>query len=50
MESIDYKNYCLAVMPFEKAFQDWNIEDRVRAIVTDNAANMSVAIREIQET
>ncbi|GBP54653.1 Zinc finger BED domain-containing protein 4 [Eumeta japonica] len=61
--TFDYKSYCLEVLPFDgshtginiasnlnKAFHDWNIQDRVRAIVSDNAANMSVAIREIQET
>ncbi|GBP09762.1 Zinc finger BED domain-containing protein 4 [Eumeta japonica] len=61
--TFEYKSYCLEVLPFDgshtginiasnlnKAFHDWNIQDRVRAIVSDNAANISVAIREIQET
>lgn len=62
--NFEYKNYCLEVMPFDgaqhsginiasnlhKAVHDWSIQDRVRAVVTDNAANMGVAIREIQKT
>ncbi|KAL0818844.1 hypothetical protein ABMA28_008164 [Loxostege sticticalis] len=62
--NFEYKNYCLEVMPFDgaqhsginissnlnTAFQDWGIQDRVRAVVTDNAPNMSLAIREIQKT
>ncbi|GBP06219.1 Zinc finger BED domain-containing protein 4 [Eumeta japonica] len=49
--TFEYKSYCLEVLPFDgshtginiasnlKAFHDWNIQDRVRAIVSDNAAN-----------
>ncbi|XP_064072747.1 zinc finger BED domain-containing protein 4-like [Vanessa tameamea] len=54
--NFEYKNYCLEVLPFNKpnhsgeAFQDWSIQDRVREVVTENAPNMGVAIREIQET
>ncbi|GBP69257.1 Protein polybromo-1 [Eumeta japonica] len=61
--TFEYKSYCLEILPFDgshtgtniasnlnKVFHDWNIQDRVRAIVSDNAANISVVIRDIQET
>ncbi|KAL0808554.1 hypothetical protein ABMA28_012999 [Loxostege sticticalis] len=62
--NFEYKNYCLEVIPFDgaqhsginissnlnTAFQDWGIQDRVRAVVTDNAPNMRLAIRDIQKT
>lgn len=52
------KNYCLEVFPFEgenhsaeniarnlrQLFQDWHISERVRAVVTDNAPNMGLAV------
>lgn len=31
----------------KKAFRYWNKQDRVRPIVTDNAANIGVAIRDM---
>lgn len=55
------KNYCLEVFPFEgenhsaeniarnlsQLFQDWHISERVRAVVTDNAPNMGLAVTRV---
>nr|CAI5863463.1 unnamed protein product [Callosobruchus analis] len=60
-ENFELKTYCLEVFPFEgekhnneniagnlrQLFQDWGINEQVRAIVTDNAANMSLAVTQM---
>lgn len=54
----ELKIYCVEVFPFEgenhsaeniaqnlrQLFQDWHISERVRAVVTDNAPNMGLAV------
>nr|CAI5831244.1 unnamed protein product [Callosobruchus analis] len=60
-ENFELKTYCLEVFSFEgekhnseniagnlrQLFQDWGMNEQVRAIVTDNAANMSLAVTQM---
>ncbi|CAG4992891.1 unnamed protein product [Colias eurytheme] len=59
--NFELKNYCLAVFPFEgerhsgeniaenlrELFKNWGIDEQVRAVVTDNAPNMGLAVTQV---
>lgn len=59
--NFELKNYCIAVFSFEgekhsgeniaenlrQLFQDWGIKQQVRAVVTDNAPNMGLAVTQV---